>query len=433
MNTELLRLCYKDFLSKQGEYEKMYDYYKGDTDANQDYKMITSRSNTVISVNFVKKFIKEEVSYSIGNDINYISLDNDEDALEDIRYYLAHIPSDHDIDLFKDMLIYSFAYELYSFDNNGDFNMSVLTPNESYAYHNEAGELEYFFHVYKERFTDEKVIKVYDNQNIYFYNTEFKLQDKRRHNFSRVPVGIARVSDELENDSIYKDIKGLQDAYETNLSDISNEISDFRNAYLKLKGIDVADEDLPKMKAAGIMKFPDGDGDADWLIKNMNDSFIQNTLTTIEEKMYQVSNHINYNEAMPSNASSLALKARLISLEAKCRLNEKAFSNCIQTRIRFLFEYISFVSNAEYKGDWRNIVVRFTANIPSDDLLTAQMIQTLDGKVSTRTALSLLSFIENPESEEELLKEEQEEMYGSELFNFTSDDPDHDDLDDLNE
>lgn len=424
MSKELLELCYNDFLSKRDKYEKMYNYYKGDTDANKDYKMLTSRSNTIISVNFIKKFIKEEVSYSIGNDINYIALDGDDEVLEDIRYYLAHINSDHDIDLFKDMLIYSFAYELYSFDNEGNFNMSVLTPKEAYAYEDEAGEIKLFFHIYKERFTDKTIIKVYDDRNITFYNDEFKQLDKKRHKFTRVPVGIARVSDELEDDSIYKDIKGLQDAYETNLSDISNEISDFRNAYLKLRGSNIDDDDLPKMKELGIMQFPDSSGDADWLIKSINDSFIQNTLTTIEEKMYQVSNHINYNEAMPSNASSLALKARLISLEAKCRLNEKAFSNCIQKRIRFLFEYISFIKNVDYKGDWRNIVIRFTPNIPSDDLLTAQMIQMLDGKVSTQTALSLLSFIENPESEKERLELEDEQMYGSDLSMFLDDDED---------
>ena len=422
MNKELLGLCYKDFLSKKAHYDKMYNYYIGDTDANEDYRMLTSRSNTIISVNFMKKFVKEEVSYSIGNDINYVSLDGDEDALDDIRYYLAHINSDHDIDLFKDMLIYSFAYELYSFDNEGNFNMSVLTPNEAYAYENEAGEVEYFMHIYKERFTDETIIKVYDKENIYFYDRAFKeVKESKRHNFSRVPVGIARVSDELEDDSIFKDIKGLQDAYETNLSDISNEISDFRNAYLTSSGARFDEDDFPRMKELGWMDMPEG-GKVEWLIKNINDTFIQNTLTTIEEKMYQVSNHINYNEAMPSNASSLALKARLISLEAKCRLNEKAFSNCIQERIRFLFEYISFITNTNYKGDWRNIVIRFTPNIPSDDLLTAQMIQMLDGKVSTKTALSLLSFIENPESEQERLEEEQEDIYGSDLSMFEGED-----------
>ncbi len=30
--------------------------------------------------------------------------------------------------------------------------------------------------------------------------------------------------------------------------------------------------------------------------KNINDTFIQNTLNTLEDKMYQLSSHINHNE-----------------------------------------------------------------------------------------------------------------------------------------
>ena len=97
-------------------------------------------------------------------------------------------------------------------------------------------------------------------------------------------------------------------------------------------------------------------------------------------------------------------------------MQEKAFANCIQSRIKFLFEYISFNSATGYKGDWRDIVVRFTPNLPSDDLLTAQLITTLGDKLSTKTGLSLLSFIENPESEEDRIETEQAKLYGNDLL-----------------
>lgn len=147
LNKELLQLCYSDFSDNKVLYDKMYEYYKGNTDAIKNYKMVTSRSNSKVNINFFKKFVKEEVSYSIGNDINYVSMNGNDEVLEDIRYHLAHIPSDHDIDLFKDMLIHSISYELYSFDNQGNFNMTVLTPKESYAYLNENEEVEFFMHI----------------------------------------------------------------------------------------------------------------------------------------------------------------------------------------------------------------------------------------------------------------------------------------------
>ena len=57
--------------------------------------------------------------------------------------------------------------------------------------------------------------------------------------------------------------------------------------------------------------------------------------------------------------------------------------------------------------DYRDIKTRFTPNIPQDDLNTAQIISQLNGKLSTETGLSLLSFIDNPQNEIEKLKKEQ--------------------------
>lgn len=77
-----------------------------------------------------------------------------------------------------------------------------------------------------------------------------------------MPVGIAKI-----DRTIYDKIKGLQDSYETNLSDISNEISDFRNAYLYFAGCELKEGDLDKMKELGIINLPGEKSTASWLIK----------------------------------------------------------------------------------------------------------------------------------------------------------------------
>ena len=58
--------------------------------------------------------------------------------------------------------------------------------------------------------------------------------------------------------------------------------------------------------------------------------------------------------------------------------------------------------------DYRDIKIKFTANIPQDDLNTAQIISQLGDKVSTETALSLLSFVENPTQEMDKINKENE-------------------------
>ncbi|NFI38787.1 phage portal protein [Clostridium botulinum] len=405
IDINLLKKAYEEYQNNKITYDKMYEYYKGNTDAIRNYKMVTERSNNKTPVNYIKKFIKEEVSYSVGNDVTYISKSGNENVVNDIDYYLDHWSEGHDSNLAKNMLIYSLAYELYYVDKEGQFSSKVIPPTQGYAAIDDFGNISFFMHSYKLKFDDTTYIDVYTDKEILHFNDEFeKINKPTKHIFGAVPVALCQLSEEGKDDTLFKDLKGLQDAYETNLSDISNEISDFRNAYMVLTGVAIDEEEIPKMKKLGVMQIKDKNGTAQWLIKNINDTFIQNTLNTLEDKMYQLSSHINHNEKMQSNLSSLALRARLIALEEKCKLNQKSIADCIKTRLKFLFIYLKVIKNIEY--DFRDIKIKFTPNIPQDDLMTAQVISQLGDKLSTETGLSLLSFIENPKNELEKLKNE---------------------------
>ncbi|QEZ67740.1 phage portal protein [Paraclostridium bifermentans] len=405
MNIELIKKNYDRWTIKKSDYIKAYEYYKGDTDAMKNYKMITERNNNKANTNFLKKFVKEEISYSVGNDITYISKSSNDSIVNDIDYYLECWKEDHDSILSKNMILYGLAYELY-YISNKELYAKVISPRNAFTVKNEKDELLYFAHCYT--LEDKDYIDVYDDKFIYHLDSQFnKVKDPTQHIFGMVPVGLAELSEEGIKDTIYNDIKGLQDSYETNLSDISNEISDFRTAYLKLINSQIDEEEAKEMKKMGIIITPK-DGDVDWLVKNINDAFIQNTLNTLEDKMYQLTSHINHNEKMQSNTSSLALRSRLISLEEKCKLNQKALNNCIKTRLKVLFIYLKIMFNKNY--DYRDIKIRFTPNIPQDDLMMAQIIAQLGDKLSTETGLSQLSFIENAKNELVKIKSEQESI-----------------------
>ncbi|OOM81968.1 hypothetical protein CLPUN_06830 [Clostridium puniceum] len=58
----LIKKIYGTYYAYKQTYEKMYRYYNGDTDAMRKYLFVTERSNLKINANFIKKFIKEEVS-----------------------------------------------------------------------------------------------------------------------------------------------------------------------------------------------------------------------------------------------------------------------------------------------------------------------------------------------------------------------------------
>ncbi len=407
---EVVKKVYDLFQASTEIYNKMYDYYKSKTDATENYKMITERSNSVIHLNYMKKFIKEEVSYSVGKDIAYESISGNNQFIKDINYTISHWKSSHNSDLMKYLLIFSEDYELYYIDKDGNFSSKIIKPTEGFALNDEFGNVILFIHSYKQKITDKQFIDVYINNFIYHLNDKYEqVVEPTRHIFGKVPVSCGELSYEKQFDTIYNDIKGLQDASETNLSDISNEISDFRNAYLLFLNASVNKEDIPDMKKKGVIQLPGDKSDAKWLIKNINDTFIKNTLATFEDKMYQLTCHINANEKMQSNTSSLALRARLNAMENKCSLNQNAHKDIIKNRIYFLCVYLRVKFGKEY--DPKDINIKYTPNIPQDDLMTAQILsQVPDETISKETGRSLFSFIPNAIVEgEKVAKEIKEE------------------------
>jgi SPP1 family phage portal protein len=405
---KLVKKAYGSFYAFRNLYSKMYDYYKGDTDAIKKYLFVTERSNLKINVNYIKKFIKEEVAYTLGNDITYESRQGNANIVNDIEYYTSHWNELHDTDVMKYLLIFTQVYELYYIDSNADFCSKIINPTEGYAYYDKAsGKVLFFIHAFKNDFdTTISYIDVYTEDYIYHFDNKFnQISVPTKNIFGEVPVTIGTLSQEGTDDSLYKDIKGLQDAFETNLSDVGNEISDFRNAYLLFKNAQIDPTQVGDMKKLGVIQFPNEKGDAAWLIKNINDTFIQNTLDRYEDTMYQIACHINHNEKLQSNLSGVALQSRLIVLENKCNLEIKAHKNIIKNRLRFLFIYLDLKKNLEY--DYKDIKALYTANIPSDDLATSQMLsQAPEGVISKDTARGLFSFINNKVAEAEKVKTE---------------------------
>ncbi|MFA6809311.1 MAG: phage portal protein, partial [Eubacteriales bacterium] len=107
---------------------------------------------------------------------------------------------------------------------------------------------------------------------------------------------------------------------------------------------------------------------------------------------------------------------RLIGLEEKCTNNIHALVDAIKVRLQFLFIYLKIKQRKDY--DWKDIDIKIVPNIPTDDLMVSQIISQLNGKLSTRTGLAQLSFIDNPDNEmKEIEKENKDDSIGKSLLN----------------
>lgn len=416
-NKELLNNIKSDFEARKIIYDKIYDYcVTGKSEAYKEYKHNPKRSNLKVRTNFIKKFIKEEVSYLLSNKPTYISKSDNSEEIEFVNFKLSHWDKNHDKMLLRDMLSYGSVFELYYTSKIGDevlFNSKIVSPRDGYLLIDDFGNNKMFLRFFKKKFDTKQYIDIYTSNFIYHVDDSFTEVSKPTVNlFGEVPVKVGDVSTYKEHDTLFNELKDLQDAYETNLSDIVNEISDYRLAYLIMLGcnIDYKTKDeqgktqLDYMKEKGIINANEKDVIIKFLTKDINDTFVQNTLEVLKKNIYEISNHIDTNEKMQSNISGSALRNRLIGLEQRVRDSEGSMKNIIQGRMYFLIKLFNKLESINY--DYRDISVKFTLNIPQDDLLMAQTLSQfgIGENISLKTALAQLSFVNNPDREIKLIE-----------------------------
>ena len=291
----MINHLYNGYKKELQNYKKIYDYYLGHTDALKNY-VTTDRSNQMVGLNYLKKFVKEETAYSVGNPISYQSKTENFEAIKELDLVMENYIENHDINTFSMMILFGIVYEITYINKWDELQVKFIKPTEGFHIEDDEGNITNFIHVYTriEYEDDLEVTNTYIDEyteseiNTYKVKDEPELIETREHYFGEIPVGMARISENTWKDTLFNDIKGLQDAIETNTSDVVNEISDFRNAYMVLTGLVLDEEEAKKLKQIGIIEMQNPEGKVEWLIKNINDTFVKNTLGDLHEKLLEI-------------------------------------------------------------------------------------------------------------------------------------------------
>jgi SPP1 family phage portal protein len=394
LDLNIAKKLHDEYNSNLSKYNMMYNYYIGKTDLINYPK--TDRSNRIVPTNYIKKFVDEETSFAVGNKVTYISASNNINLLNAIDYNIENQKGAIDIELTQTMEIFGIAYEL-RYINNEEFKVKVIKPTQGIAYCDTEGQAGLFLYFYKLELDNTTYIDVFDDKFIYHFKDDFeKIAEPTEHFFGKCPVGVAKLP-EREYSTLYNDIKGLQDNYEYTMSDYSNEIGDTRLAYLVFNGLSIDEAEADKMKQMGILQTSDPNGKVQWLIKNISPEFIKSFIDTVENKIYEISQHINHNIAPASNTSGVALQTRLISLRNKINIVQNCLSDCLKSRIKCLITYLNLREGTNH--NYKDVSIKYTMNVPSNDVEMAQIITQLNGKLSAGTGLNQLSFITNGDQE----------------------------------
>ena len=395
------------------DYESKKNYYDGKHLIYNDkhFKVRKDMHDMPMHINWISKFIGEEISYALNKPVSYASKSGNVKLEKAISAAIEHFDLNHDQKIMRELEIYGKCFILYYFDKHGRLSERILNPTNAIAYVDEDGNIIRFIYFYKKKYHDGEYRNVYyDDGTIEVYKDNLLLEDETEtHPFQCMPVSVCEIEDA---ETIYTKIKSLNDAYNELISNQQSLISEFKNAYITMCDAGVSDESTKAMKTglkdpeAGIIFYPHKDAKPEWLIKNINDAAIKNQLEEIKENLYAQSGHIDFNEKLLSNISGVALQSRLTGLDQRVNMVLNPVLNVLYERVRFICMYLLIQKNMQY--DFTDIKIAANIDIPMDVAGRINEVNQLGDIVSHQTKLERLPFIENPQIELERIKKEKE-------------------------
>ena len=219
--------------------------------------------------------------------------------------------------------------------------------------------------------------------------------------------------------SDFEDVITLVDAYNLAQSLTLDDMEDFTDAFLLLTGMGGTNpDDVKKMRRDKVILLDDAESSAEWLIKNINDTYVENLKTRLQRDIHKFSHVPDMSDDnFAGNTSGVAIKYKLIGLEQVRSRKEREFKKGLQRRIELISGILKLKSRA--KIDFRDVDIQFTANIPANILEQSQVVNQLDGLVSRKTLLGLLPFVTDARQEiDELDKERNEEFSAADSENY---------------
>ena len=362
--------------------------------------------------------------YFVGEPITYNS--NDKTLLQDLSMIFEYNDeADENMELAKNASIFGVAYEmLYFSEEDKMIRFKPLSPKEVIPIFDKSveGNLLAVIRYYDDyNVVEDKtytIIEVIDAVGVSRYQSTkgsntLTLLENYPHYFGMVPVAIYKNNEEERGD--FEPVISLIDAYDTMESDSVNDFAYFVDCYLALYGFTAEAEDVQKMKENRILLMDEGTS-AEWLVKNSNDTTIENMKNRLDADIHKFAKCPNLaDKEFASNASGIAIKFKTLGTENLVAIKERKFKRGLQQRL----ELMSMISSVLREGfDWRAIDIVFTRNLPSNDVDIANMVNSLRDIVSDETLLAQIPFVDDVQAEiERVDKQKEKEKEQSPFFN----------------
>lgn len=395
---------------------KLKRYYLGNHDIFRKEGRKNNAPNNKLVSNYPAYITNMATGFFIGRPVVYKSIsENDEQLQMLLDIFKYNDEAAHNLELAEEASITGEAYEVLYTDYDAQVRFATVPSEEVVLVCDSTleGNITCAIRHYRvydvDLVTYDDFVDVYDSMKVthYGYNTTLKKISEEYHYFDDVPI--IEYPNNKQHRGDFEDVITLIDAYNLAQSLTLDDMQDFTDAFLVLRGLGgVAPEDVRELRKNKVISLDGNDSGAEWLIKNLNDTYIENVKSRLQRDIHKFSSVPDMSdESFAGNASGVAIKYKLIGLEQIRSRKEREFKKALQRRIELISDVLTLKSKG--KIDFRDINIQFTPNIPADNQESAQIVSQLSGLVSQKTLLGLLPFVEDPLEEIDELKKEREE------------------------
>ena len=395
---------------------KLKRYFNNENEiVNRNY-IDKNKPMNKLSHNYAAMITNSFTGYFLGKPVSYKS--DNEGLLEQLNdVFMYNDEADVNTSIGEEASICGYAYEIMYMDSLGQLRFKSLNTEDTIVVYDNTLEenIQFairYYDVYSLDSEQAKEVEIYTKNSISTYLLEggkLTFIQENPHYFGDVPI-----SDYENNNKRYGDFEkviSLIDAYDKANSDTANDFEYFTNALLVISGILMNDDENESpldFKNNRVLNFANTDSKAEYLIKNINDTALENYKNRLNQDILRFANVVDMtDENFASNLSGVAIKYKLMAMEHIVGIKESKFRKGLMRRIELASTILSIKTNNLLT--YTEIKPVFTRNIPANETEIVSVVKQLYGIVSDETLLSLLPFVDNAKEELESIEKANED------------------------
>ena len=361
------------------------------------------------------------VGYFVGQPISYTSKEEG-GLLDDLQAIFDYSDEqEENLELAKICSIKGKAYELLYRDEDARIRFNEFGPDQMFVIYDMtiSPSIKFAIRYYDVGEGNDKITyaEVYDKEVCMLYkgkDSDLSLEQITPHTFKDVPV--VEYVNNKEEQGDFEQVITLIDAYNKAQSNTLNDMDQFTDAYLILVNMAGTDsERIDDLKRNRVMLLDD-DGDAKWLIKEINDAWVENYKDRVRRDIHKFSYTPDMqDESFGNNLSGVSIRYKILAMEQIRSNKERKFKKGLQRRIELICNSLSLEKDIDL---FTSINIKFANTLPQNIYELSQTIKNLSPYLSSETLLNQLPFVENAKEELEKKKAEEEEITSS--YDFTN-------------